>query len=606
MKGMISSLLIAGFIMVNACKPEEAIKSSQKEFVTFTVNHQAGDATIDAENAKVSALVERSADLTALTPDFTLSEGATSSPVSGQVIDFSGGAVNYLVTAEDKSTKNWEVTVNNQKSSEAKIISFSVENQLTDFVISDDAVTGAVTPKTDWTKIAPVIVISDAATIQPASGAETDFSKGAVSYTVTAEDGTLKTYSVTINKDKNNEAKIVSVKVEGQVGETNKNSSTYTVHMPWGSSLAALAPVFELAVGATIDPASGSVHDFSSGAVTYTVTSEDGSRQTEWDVKADYAVIPANDPKVQYMGRVSFNDKGAAKIWAPGVMVRFKFKGNYCELVLNDENLYGSNYNYLEISVDGGEPKRMRTKDKVNNLVFSGLTDGEHLVEITKDTESGMGYIEIVGFHTPELVEPDALPTRKIEFIGNSITCGAESFTDNVACDQGTWFDRHKASAAYGPKTAKALNAQWQLTSLSGVGLIHSCCDMTVVMPQIFDKVKLYSNEIAWDFSRYMPNVVTVCLGQNDGVQDSATFCNCYVSFIHTIRGKYPNAQIVLLTSPMDDGPLTIFLKKMITSVVNTLNTEGDLNVSKFYFSKAWNGGCGYHPNVDEHTEIAN
>jgi hypothetical protein len=129
---------------------------------------------------------------------------------------------------------------------------------------------------------------------------------------------------------------------------------------------------------------------------------------------------------------------------------------------------------------------------------------------------------------------------------------------------------------------------------------------MTVVMPQIFDKVKLYSNEIAWDFSRYMPNVVTVCLGQNDGVQDSATFCNCYVSFIHTIRGKYPNAQIVLLTSPMDDGPLTIFLKKMITSVVNTLNTEGDLNVSKFYFSKAWNGGCGYHPNVDEHTEIAN
>ena len=37
-----------------------------------------------------------------------------------------------------------------------------------------------------------------------------------------------------------------------------------------------LAPQFRLTPGATISPESGSLQDFSKGAVTYTVTSEDG------------------------------------------------------------------------------------------------------------------------------------------------------------------------------------------------------------------------------------------------------------------------------------------------------------------------------------------
>ena len=54
------------------------------------------------------------------------------------------------------------------------------------------------------------------------------------------------------------------------------------------ADLTALAPTFLITDGATISPASGSVHDFSNGPVTYTVTSED----REWSRTYSVAFIP--------------------------------------------------------------------------------------------------------------------------------------------------------------------------------------------------------------------------------------------------------------------------------------------------------------------------
>src|ERR1019366_5796937 len=103
-----------------------------------------------------------------------------------------------------------------------------------------------------------------------------------------------------------------------------------------------------------------------------------------------------------------------------------------------------------------------------------------------------------------------------------------------VPCGKGQWYDEHNAYMSYGARTSRNLNAQWQLTALAGVGLIHSCCGMNVVMPQIFDKVFLRGDTIKWDFKKYQPDVVTICLGQNDGALDSPLFCSTYVKFIDT------------------------------------------------------------------------
>lgn len=159
---------------------------------------------------------------------------------------------------------------------------------------------------------------------------------------------------------------------------------------------------------------------------------------------------------------------------------------------------------------------------------------------------------------------------------------------------------------SYGPLVARRLNAQWHLSSYSGIGLIKSCCGIAFTMPDVFDKMNLIPSSSTWDFSRYIPDAVTICLGQNDGIQDSVTFCNTYIRFVRKIRGYYPKTHIICLTSPMADAGLTQVLKKYLTAVVGYVNKQGDLNVHKFFFSRSYNSGCDGHPDLREHIVIAN
>ena len=55
-----------------------------------------------------------------------------------------------------------------------------------------------------------------------------------------------------------------------------------------GADVSALAPEFSLSQGATVEPASGSTHDFGKGPVIYTVTSQDG----KWQRRYRVSVVP--------------------------------------------------------------------------------------------------------------------------------------------------------------------------------------------------------------------------------------------------------------------------------------------------------------------------
>lgn len=317
-------------------------------------------------------------------------------------------------------------------------------------------------------------------------------------------------------------------------------------------------------------------------------------------------LFKADDPRIQYFGRIDFANKLKPKFWSPGVYIRAKFKGSDCEILLNDEVKDGNTHNYIEVAVDDQPSYRVQTTGKANVIkVAAGLPNEEHIVTICKDTESGIGYLEFTGIRCEQLLQPPSKPTRKIEYIGDSITTGTGIDVAASPCNTGAWYDQHNAYRSYGAITSRALNAQWQLTAVAGIGLTHSCCNMDIVMPDVFDKTLLRDNKLPWDFRRYQPDVVTICLGQNDGVQDSTLFCSAYVKFIQTVRKRYPNADIICLSSPMANDALRAAMHKYLTGVVAYVNNAGDKKVSKYFFSKRFYHGCGTHPDMDEQRQIA-
>lgn len=313
----------------------------------------------------------------------------------------------------------------------------------------------------------------------------------------------------------------------------------------------------------------------------------------------------ANHPHFQYTGRIDFSNPELPRFWAPGVYIQARFEGDSCLVELNDEVLYGSNHNYVSLQVDNQPVRRIKLTGKNNVIKMDAMGEGPHQLIICKSTESGIGYLEFVGLQCEKLIEPAPVPERKIEFYGNSITCGTGSDVSEIPCGEGEWHDQHNAYMSYGPVTSRMLDAQWMLSSVSGIGLMHSCCDMDIVMPDVYNKMNMRDNKHRWDFAHYQPDVVTVALGQNDGIQDSTAFCSRYVEFVQTLRTHYPDAEIVLLTSPMGSEELTVTLKNYLTSVHNSLQEQGDSNVHTFFFSRSYNNGCDGHPDLAQHTEIA-
>lgn len=316
-------------------------------------------------------------------------------------------------------------------------------------------------------------------------------------------------------------------------------------------------------------------------------------------------LFPANHRSIQYVGRVDFSSPKKPKFWAPGVYFSVKFIGTYAQITVIDEVKGGTNHNSIAVIIDGGSPKIYTLKDINNKLkVASNLEPGEHTITVCKLTEASVGYVQLLNISCEGLMNLPLKSDRKIEFIGNSTTAGSGLDGSRTPCGKGQWYDQENAYESYGPIVARTLNAQWHLTAMSGVGLIKSV-ETKYTMPEVYDKMDMSSNSGTWVFSRYHPDVITVCLGENDGVQDSLAFTSAYIKFLGELRTQHPKAHIICMSSPMSDASFDQVLRKYINGVVAFMNGHADKNVSKFFFSRTYTSGCGGHPDKKEHQLIA-
>ncbi|MEY3053093.1 MAG: hypothetical protein RLY31_2878 [Bacteroidota bacterium] len=120
-------------------------------------------AQIDETAKTVTAVLPEGADITALRPTISVSDGATISPSSGEANDFTGGT-NYKVTAEDGSVDVYYVQVS-IRSNENELFQFDLPDLFQQGKVTDDAVSFTLPYGTDLTAVKVAVAFSEGATL---------------------------------------------------------------------------------------------------------------------------------------------------------------------------------------------------------------------------------------------------------------------------------------------------------------------------------------------------------------------------------------------------------------------------------------------------------
>jgi hypothetical protein len=275
-------------------------------------------------------------------------------------------------------------------------------------------------------------------------------------------------------------------------------------------------------------------------------------------------LIVPSDRRIVYEGRIIMLKDAAELIW-PGTSIKVNFEGTEISGEFQDQD----SSNYYNVLVDGSitqkiHPDALRKK----YLLASHLTAGKHTMEIFKRTEWDKGKTWFYGFILPEkgvMLDPPQIPTRKMEFFGNSITCGY-AIEDRVGDSPTGYYENNYDS--YAAITARHFDAQSHYTAKSGIGIMISW--FPLIMPEMYDRTDPTDSDSKWDFSRYVPDLVIINLLQNDAwltnnpqhaqfkqrfgtVRPTEDFMiQSYRDFVRKVRQAYPKAQIICMLGNMD------------------------------------------------------
>jgi hypothetical protein len=316
-------------------------------------------------------------------------------------------------------------------------------------------------------------------------------------------------------------------------------------------------------------------------------------------------------------GRYQLNEKQQLELISSAVHFGVSFKGTECALYVSIPEKTG--HNYLQYELDGVYQKRIRVEgNSAAPIILKAGSAGKHQIWIYKATEAHTGaiFVSKVGANHIKPVAVSKAPL--IEFIGNSITCGAAADASEYPCGTGVYHDQHNAYMAYGPRVARALKANFMLSSVSGIGVYRTWNMDGPSMPQVYEKVDFQlNNPQQWSFETYAPKVVSIALGTNDlSTGDGKTarkpfdadeFVNAYVNFVKLVKAKYPKARIALLSSPMVNGTARTQLESCLKRIKSEIDHAypSERAVATFFFEPMHGRGCSGHPSVEDHAIMA-
>lgn len=231
----------------------------------------------------------------------------------------------------------------------------------------------------------------------------------------------------------------------------------------------------------------------------------------------------------------------------------FKFNGTGAEATLCTESKGTDHTAYIKIYVDGGRETTVAVMEDMQTVTLAkNLKKGEHTVRVVKRTNarsSSLGLYSLTLSKGGKKLSPPAAKSRKMEFIGDSLTVGYGSIAKAETAAWSTMTE--DGTCTFAALTAKHFDAEAQVLAVSGRGIVHNVDgDSDKLLPELFEYADLYHSTKKWNFSSYQPDVVVINAGTNDKVTSIADMRTAMGAFLRTVRSKYPNAYIVIAFAP--------------------------------------------------------
>lgn len=341
----------------------------------------------------------------------------------------------------------------------------------------------------------------------------------------------------------------------------------------------------------------------------------------------------ATSDNVRILGRAKYMTSADA-LWfgLTNAGIEYNFTGTTTAVNITADSSAHSNDNPARIKIFADNQLYLDalTTEETADFTVNFEESGVHTVKLIKVSESENGSLRINEIKADsDSITPTEPQSRKIEFIGDSITCGY-----GVDGKSGGFSTKTEdGSKTYAYKAAQKLNADYSMVSFSGFGILSGYTtdgvrNTTSTLPQYYDKLgfswynqfgsdNTQLKNVEWDASQFEPDLIVVNLGTNDASyiqyvkgndkkeEERKAFCEAYVDFIGMIRGMHPNSEILCTLGIMGQD-----LCPQVEEAVNTYKSNtGDehVNYLKFNVQNTEKNGTGidWHPAPQSHVDAA-
>ena len=313
--------------------------------------------------------------------------------------------------------------------------------------------------------------------------------------------------------------------------------------------------------------------------------------------------------QIKYSGRFDFSNSEKVEFGWAKTSLSINFIGNkvYADLESDGED-------YFLVVLDGEIYNNcFPVKERKLYKLVEDIEYGEHTLELVKRTEAFVGTASFYGFQifNGEILNPPKEKHLKIEIFGDSISCGYGNESEN---EFGDFYSKDENSyTSYGAIAARELNAELNLTTWSGLGLVRNYDDSTMPLPERIEWITNKDTNKKWDFSNYVPDIVIINLGTNDfngNPPSKESFVYGYRRLIDRIRNYYGKVKIICAIGPVMDGEVLDNIRDYVKNhVVDYYKSNGDKDIFflEHEHQKAENGyGQAYHPSQKTHYIMAN